>query len=80
MKKIYILGAMVCTLGMMAACKGYLKVIKPSLIVSLPTNIDFKEFTDIWELIDTVPSAVSSPWKSSFRRWSATRQRKSEHP
>ena len=37
MKKIFLLGAMVCALGMMTACKSGLKVIKPSLIVSLPT-------------------------------------------
>ena len=55
MKKIFLLGAMVYALGMMTACKSGLKVIKPSLIVSLPTNIDFMEVMDIWELIDTVP-------------------------
>lgn len=54
MKKAYLLGAMLCALTMMPACKSTLQTISPSLITPIPEGIDFKELENFWEVIDTL--------------------------
>lgn len=55
MKKAFFLFAALLAIAATTACISGVKIIRPSIIVSLPTNIDFKEVENIWELIDTVP-------------------------